>query len=273
MMSRGRLLNSATERPPSNQDAESEFECNVKNTNVDIDIDTDTDIMTATNQRQRSHKKSRELPKNSKLVKRRLPRPLPPARLSTDPKTVYVSTKSPFVSTVKRVRKALTVFKDQSKVSIASGGRQKRAFQRRQGQLGHNEAGLSTSTSATDDKMKYVTIKASGKAIEKALGLGLYFQGQKDTSVEIRTGTVEATDDVEADQSHLTFEDLMKAKERTERKSGSSKGPGGDDTMDVDDDNDSTGEFDEFEEVDDVFPSRTRNISVIEVIVRNKAPT
>lgn len=230
--------------------------------------------MTTTNLRQRAHKRSKELPKNSKLVKRQLPRPLPPARLSADPKTVYVSTKSPFIATVKRVRKALAVFKDQSKVSVASGGRQKRAFQRRLEQPGQNEAGPSTSTATTDDRTKYVTIKASGKAIEKALGLGLYFQGQKDTSVEIRTGTVQATDDIKADQSHLTFEDLMKAKERTERKARGSKGPGGEDAMDVDDgDDDAAEESDEFEEIDDVFPSRTRNISVIEVIVRNKTPT
>ncbi|KAK6531237.1 hypothetical protein TWF281_008060 [Arthrobotrys megalospora] len=226
-----------------------------------------------TTTRKRSHKRSKELPKNSKLVKRELSRPLPPPRLSADPKTVYVSTKSPFVSTVKRVRKALAVFKDQSKVSVASGGRQKRAFQRRQQQPDHREAGLSASNVITDDKTKYVTIKASGKAIEKALGLGLYFQGQRDTSVEIRTGTVEATDDIKVDQSHLTFEDLMKAKEKTERKSQGSKGATDKDAMDVDDDDQAAEESDGFEEIDDVFPSRTRNISVIEVIVRNKAPT
>ncbi|KAK6499743.1 hypothetical protein TWF481_010099 [Arthrobotrys musiformis] len=224
-----------------------------------------------TTSRRRAHKRSKELPKNATLVKRPLPRPLPPPRLSADPKTVYASTKSPFVSTVKRVRKALAVFKDQSKVSVASG-RQKHAFQRRQGHPGHHGAGPSTSTTVVDDRAKYVTIKATGKAIEKALGLGLYFQGQKDTSVEIRTGTVEATDDVKADQSHLTFEDLVKSKEKTERKTGSDKAPGGEDAMDVDDDG-AADESDEFEEIDDVFPSRTRNISVIEVIVRNKAPT
>ncbi|KAK6515352.1 hypothetical protein TWF506_007694 [Arthrobotrys conoides] len=229
--------------------------------------------MTTTHLRQRSHKQSKELPKNAKLVKRQLPRPLPPSRLSADPKTVYVSTRSPFVSTVKRVRKALAVFKDQSKVSVASGGRQKRAFQRRQEHSGHNKVGPATATAITDDKSKYVTIKATGKAIEKVLGLGLYFQGQKDTSVEIRTGTIETTDDVKADQSHMTFADMMKVKEKSEQKTRGSRGPGGEDAMDVDDNDDAAEEFDEFEEIDDVFPSRTRNISVIEVIVRNKAPT
>ncbi|KAK6363525.1 hypothetical protein TWF730_000957 [Orbilia blumenaviensis] len=225
----------------------------------------------------RSHKRSRDLPKNSKIVKRPLPRPLPPSRLSADPKTVYVSAKSPFISVVKRVRKALAVFKDQSKVSVASGGRQKQRRQQPQQQFGSIQTKPLASDATIDDKAKYVTIKASGKAIEKALGLALYFQGQKDTSVEIRTGTVEATDDIKVDQSHLTFEDLMKAKEKSERIAQESKGAGKEDAMDVDgggdDDDAAAEESDEFEEIDDVFPSRTRNTSVIEVIVRNKAPT
>ncbi|EWC45339.1 hypothetical protein DRE_00738 [Drechslerella stenobrocha 248] len=217
---------------------------------------------------QRSQKRSRELPKNARLIKTRLPRPLPPHRLSADPKVVYVSTRSPFVSTVKRVRKALEVFKAQSKVAVASGARQRRAFHRRQ----QPEASHSTSSSGLlrDDKNKHVTIKATGRAIEKALALGLYFQGQKDTAVEIRTGTVECTDNVVADQTGVTFEDLMKAKERAEASEDDDdddEQKGDIDAMDVD------GEQDEFEEIDDVFPSRTRNTSVVEIVVRNKAPT
>ncbi|KAF3926250.1 hypothetical protein ABW20_dc0103952 [Dactylellina cionopaga] len=221
---------------------------------------------------QRSHKRSKELPKNSKLIKRRLPRPLPPSRLSADPKTVYVSHRSPFISTVKRVRKALEVFKDQSKVSTASGGRQKRAFQRKQHQqpIPTEGRGQPTNNILRDDKSKYVTIKATGKAIEKALALGLYFQGQKDTAVEIKTGTIECTDEVVIDQTNITFEELMKEKKKMEAKAQQAKGEGEGDAMDVDDE--IPEEVDEFEEIDDVFPSRTRNTSVIEIIVRNKVP-
>ncbi|KAK6544530.1 hypothetical protein TWF694_001220 [Orbilia ellipsospora] len=229
-------------------------------------------MTTTSKPQQRSHKPSKELPKNSRLLKRRLPRPLPPSRLSADPKTVYVSTKSPFISTVKRVRKALEVFKNQSKVSIASGGRQKRAFQRKQ--RPQNEAARTTKGLLRDNKEKYVTIKATGRAIEKALALGLYFQGQKDTAVEIKTGTIECTDDVVADQTRNTLEELLQVKERTMQKDQkASKNPeGGDDSMDIDDE-DIPEEVDDFEEIDDIFPSRTRNTSVIEIIVRNKTPT
>lgn len=41
-----------------------------------------------------------------------------------------------------------------------------------------------------------VVMKATGKAIEKALQLALWFQGQEDVVVKIRTGSVGAVDDV-----------------------------------------------------------------------------
>ncbi|KAK6332425.1 hypothetical protein TWF696_003140 [Orbilia brochopaga] len=221
-----------------------------------------------TSQQRSHHKRSKELPKNAKLRKRRLSRPIPPPRLSADPKIVYVSSKSPFVSTVKRVRKALEVFKSQSKVAIA-GGRQRRAFQRRH----QPEAAPASIDLLSDDKNKYVTIKATGRAIEKALALGLYFQGQKDTAIEIRTGTVECTDDVVIDRTDVKFEDLMKEKHEMEEREYGGQGDGsekGEDAMDVDDE--VPEEVDELEEIDDIFPSRTRNTSVIEIVVRNKPP-
>ena len=41
-----------------------------------------------------------------------------------------------------------------------------------------------------------VLLKATGKAIEKVLGLGLFFQGQEDLKVSLRTGGVGAIDDI-----------------------------------------------------------------------------
>ena len=42
-----------------------------------------------------------------------------------------------------------------------------------------------------------VIVKGLGKAIEKTLGLALFFQGQEDLSVKIRTGSVRVVDDIE----------------------------------------------------------------------------
>lgn len=41
-----------------------------------------------------------------------------------------------------------------------------------------------------------VTLKGTGRAIEKVLALGLYFQGQDDCRIRLRTGTVGVIDDI-----------------------------------------------------------------------------
>jgi len=41
-----------------------------------------------------------------------------------------------------------------------------------------------------------VILKATGKAIEKLLRLAIWFQGQEDLTVRLRTGSVGAVDDV-----------------------------------------------------------------------------
>lgn len=45
-------------------------------------------------------------------------------------------------------------------------------------------------------KSEEVVVKATGKCIEKALNVALFFQGQGDCDVRIRTGTVAAIDDI-----------------------------------------------------------------------------
>ena len=59
-----------------------------------------------------------------------------------------------------------------------------------------------------DKEKEEVLLKATGKAIEKVLGLALFFQGQEDLVVKIRTGSVGAVDDiVEVEQpEHLAMD-------------------------------------------------------------------
>lgn len=47
-----------------------------------------------------------------------------------------------------------------------------------------------------DGKQEEVMMKATGRAIEKALQLALFFMGQEDCRVVVRTGTVGAVDDI-----------------------------------------------------------------------------
>ena len=47
-----------------------------------------------------------------------------------------------------------------------------------------------------DKEVEEILLKATGKAIEKVLGLALFFQGQDDLIVRLRTGSVGAVDDI-----------------------------------------------------------------------------
>ena len=49
---------------------------------------------------------------------------------------------------------------------------------------------------AKDKGAEEVVLKATGRAIERVLELGLYFQGQPDCVIRIRTGGVGVVDDI-----------------------------------------------------------------------------
>jgi ribonuclease P/MRP protein subunit POP7 len=62
-------------------------------------------------------------------------------------------------------------------------------------------AGGSGGAAAGEGKRgEVVTVKATGRAIEKALRVAVWFQGQADTGVRLRTGTVGAVDDLEGEE-------------------------------------------------------------------------
>jgi ribonuclease P/MRP protein subunit POP7 len=50
-----------------------------------------------------------------------------------------------------------------------------------------------------DGPQEEVVVKATGRAIEKALNIALYFQKQDDCKAVLRTGEVGAVDDIEVD--------------------------------------------------------------------------
>lgn len=105
------------------------------------------------------------------------------------PKVVYVSTKTPFISAVKRVKKLLTHV-------------EKRATQyvkliRKDHQQGLQE--LAEASEQLGKSKEEVLVKASGRAIEKALKVGEWFSNkEKDMSckVEVRSGSVSVVDDI-----------------------------------------------------------------------------
>lgn len=119
------------------------------------------------------------------------PIPSPYANASQQ-KVVYVSTKTPFISAVKRVRKLLTEIDKRSmgKVDLVNGkGSDKQKLQK-----------LSERTiPSTRKEAEAVVLKATNRAIERALGLALFFQGQDDCRVRLTTGSVGVIDDIVED--------------------------------------------------------------------------
>jgi ribonuclease P/MRP protein subunit POP7 len=87
---------------------------------------------------------------------------------------------------VKRVRKYLAEIdaRASGKLDLLSGAGKDRARIQSMGK------------GAEERKSEEVIVKGTGKAIEKVLRVGLYFQGQGDVLVRLRTGSVGAVDDV-----------------------------------------------------------------------------
>lgn len=128
---------------------------------------------------------------DARVQKRPLLRPtIPSPYASADQqKVVYVSAKTPFVSAVKRVRKLLTEIDKRSmgKVDLFS----------HKGSDKHNLRMLGEKAASSISKEpEAVVLKATNRAIENVLGLALYFQGQDDCSVRLKTGTVGVVDDI-----------------------------------------------------------------------------
>ena len=128
---------------------------------------------------------------DTRIQKRPILRPpIPSPYTGADQKkVVYISTKTPFISAVKRIRKLLDQIEKRSmgKIDLVNGkGSQKEKLRK-----------LSEKTNASTGKeSEEVVLKATSRAIQNVLGLALFFQGQDDCRVRLRTGTVGVVDDI-----------------------------------------------------------------------------
>lgn len=128
----------------------------------------------------------------AKVSKRPLLRPAiaSPYTGSSVQKIVYVSSRSSFMSVVKRVQKLLALASARSTQSVRAGVGDR-------GDINQIAAALAEkSLQKKPGEEEKVMIKATGKAIEKALGLALWFQQREEYGIEIRTGSVGAIDDI-----------------------------------------------------------------------------
>ncbi|KAK3172541.1 hypothetical protein OEA41_005863 [Lepraria neglecta] len=130
---------------------------------------------------------------NTRIQKRPILHPSIPSPYTSasQQKILYISPRTPFISAVKRVRKLLSLVDERAtpKISLVNSKMSDRQKLRM----------LSERSNSVDGKGKgreEVVLKATNRAIENVLGLALYFQGQDDCTVRLRTGSVGVVDDV-----------------------------------------------------------------------------
>ncbi|OJK03192.1 hypothetical protein ASPACDRAFT_40516 [Aspergillus aculeatus ATCC 16872] len=139
-----------------------------------------------------------KLPKYAKITKRPIPHPAPstPYTGSNVPKTIYVSTTTPKMSVVTRVRKLLRQAEKRATAGLHStkGGR-------------HNGGRTQAERVAQVQealRREEVHVKATGRAIAKAVAVGEYLRdaaGGGEFRVTVTTGNVLVVDDVEVDEA------------------------------------------------------------------------
>ncbi|PBP16535.1 hypothetical protein BUE80_DR012702 [Diplocarpon rosae] len=112
---------------------------------------------------------------------------------STTQKIIYVSAKTPFISTVKRVRAYLEEIEKRAAGSLSVRGGER-------GLLRAIEAGVSgkfeSNGEVVNARQEEVLIKGTGKAIEKVVRMAAWWMSQTDVVVVVRTGSVGAVDDI-----------------------------------------------------------------------------
>lgn len=177
---------------------------------------------------------SHQLP-DARVAKRPLLHPAIPSPYTSaeTQKIVYIATKTPFLSAVKRVEKLLKLA-DKRAVQSATT-RQKQNSRKRKGRNDDENDIEVIATIAEQEKarktkdgtVEAVVIKGTGKAIDKVLSLALWFQQRDEYSIRMKTGTVAAIDDiVPGEESGLPPEVEATSKETSEQgqKSGEDDG-------------------------------------------------
>lgn len=160
---------------------------------------------------------------DAQITKRPLLRPAIPSPHSgsQNQKVVYISAKTPFLSAVKRVEKLLHLADKrlvQSATTIIKHKNQ--GYGKRKRGAGAGEEDEILEVAETVEKLKKrkkgrktiededgiesgseeVMLKATGKAIQKCLELGLWFQQREEYRVRLETSSVAATDDITVDE-------------------------------------------------------------------------
>ena len=138
---------------------------------------------------EKRNKPQPRLPPNTTIQRRPLnhaPVASPHAGASVQ-KVVYVSSKTPLMAAVKRVKKLLSHVEKRAMQDVDIG-KGKEAMKK-----------LAEASEALGKNGEEVVVKASGRAIGQAMKVGEWFKSKEDEiscKVEVRTGSVQAVDDI-----------------------------------------------------------------------------
>ncbi|KAL5003691.1 Rpp20 subunit of nuclear RNase MRP and P-domain-containing protein [Aspergillus recurvatus] len=168
-----------------------------------------------------------KLPKYARITKR----PIPHAPISSPyagpsiPKTIYVSSSTPYMSAVKRVQKLLLHAEKRTTNSLANKNNKnknngKSAPQKKLGEQGQaQQERLIAAIARGEDREQLhkeeVFVKATGKAMKIALRVGRWFEShgrEEEYRVRVSTGAVLVVDDVEEDE--MVKEGFLKSVEK-----------------------------------------------------------
>ncbi|RAL00693.1 ribonuclease P subunit p20 family protein [Aspergillus ibericus CBS 121593] len=158
------------------------------------------------------------LPKHLKITKRPIPHPPTPSPYSgsSTPKTIYVSSSSPIMGVVKRVQKYLRAAENRASASLLAGNKKGGG-----GGGGRKEQIATLAKSQEALKKEEVFVKATGRAMERALKVGKWFERdgrEGEFLVKVKTGSVLVVDDVVGQEEEGDGgEEGGKKEERVER--------------------------------------------------------
>jgi ribonuclease P/MRP protein subunit POP7 len=131
---------------------------------------------------------------------------------------VYISAKTPFLSAVKRVERLLALANKRLVQSATTLARQNRKQNSKRGHGARDEDEILAIAEEAEQQRRNntknggvgeeVLLKGTGKAVQKVLELGLWFQQREDQYVvKLTTGSVGAIDDIEVqDDEDQTFQ-------------------------------------------------------------------
>ena len=141
---------------------------------------------------------------DAKVEKRPIPRApvASPYAGASVPKIVYVSSSTPFMSAVKRIQKLLLQAEKRATANINLEDTRK------------NEKQKLAELANISSKREEVFIKATGRAIEKALNVCKWFE-EKETeySVRVKTGSVIVVDDIVEDEEKKEQEEQKRQRQ------------------------------------------------------------